>query len=293
MPDEHPALVAAGGEHPEYEALEDEVRLLGEDLPVLEGPGLGLVRVADRVLRRGLLLGDQLPLRAGREAGAAHAAQPGLLQLGDQLGGVELTGERRAQDAVVAGVDVVGVVRPLRLAAPDLDFVARGGGCAITASYAGDLAELGVGIGAQLLDALVRAVQPARQVVAAGDLARRRRRGAEVRVERDQALELVQRAAALARQLYELLARQPAVLALDLVQVWDQAGPGKAPGAGLGARCARDRHAAGSAATGSTRTAQNLNSGIFPCGSISSIVSTLAAASRKWNGMKQVPGVSR
>src|SRR5215207_4017646 len=277
MPDEHPALVAAGGEHPEYEALEDEVRLLGEDLPVLEGPGLGLVRVADRVLRRGLLLGDQLPLRAGREAGAAHAAQPGLLHLGDQLG----------------GVDVVGVVRPLRLAAPDLDFVARGGGCAITASYAGDLAELGVGIGAQLLDALVRAVQPARQVVAAGDLPRRRRRGAEVRVERDQALELVQRAAALARQLYELLARQPAVLALDLVQVWDQAGPGKAPGAGLGARCARDRHAAGSAATGSTRTAQNLNSGIFPCGSISSIVSTLAAASRKWNGMKQVPGVSR
>ena len=43
----------------------------------------------------------------------------------------------------------------------------------------------------------------------------------------------------------------------------------------------------------SIRTAQNLNSGIFPTGSISSIVSRLAAASRKWNGMKQLPRVSR
>ena len=40
-------------------------------------------------------------------------------------------------------------------------------------------------------------------------------------------------------------------------------------------------------------TAQNLNSGILPVGSISSIVRRLAAASRKWNGMKHVPGVSR
>ena len=37
------------------------------------------------------------------------------------------------------------------------------------------------------------------------------------------------------------------------------------------------------------RTAQNLNSGIFPNGSISSMVSRFAAASRKWKGMKQVP----
>ena len=36
-------------------------------------------------------------------------------------------------------------------------------------------------------------------------------------------------------------------------------------------------------------TAQNLNSGIFPTGSISSIVSRFAAASLKWNGMKQLP----
>ena len=40
-------------------------------------------------------------------------------------------------------------------------------------------------------------------------------------------------------------------------------------------------------------TAQNLNSGILPTGSISSIVRRFADASRKWNGMKHVPGVSR
>ena len=74
------------GEHPEHEALEHEVRLLGEDLAVLEGAGLGLVRVADRVLGRGLLLRDQLPLRSRREARAAHAAQAGLLELLDQRG---------------------------------------------------------------------------------------------------------------------------------------------------------------------------------------------------------------
>ena len=36
----------------------------------------------------------------------------------------------------------------------------------------------------------------------------------------------------------------------------------------------------------SIRTAQNLNSGIFPMGSIASFVRRFAAASRKWNGMK-------
>ena len=39
----------------------------------------------------------------------------------------------------------------------------------------------------------------------------------------------------------------------------------------------------------STRTAQNLNSGIFPYGSSSSIVSTFAAASRQQNGMNTAP----
>jgi hypothetical protein len=51
--------------------------------------------------------------------------------------------------------------------------------------------------------------------------------------------------------------------------------------------------AGSSASTGSMLTAQNLYSGILPTGSISSIVSRFAAASLKWNGMKQLPRCSR
>ena len=116
VPDEDPSLAAAGREHPEHQALEHEVRLLGQDLAVLEGARLGLVGVADRVLRLGLLLRDQLPLRAGREPGAAHAAQLRLLQLGDQVAGVELAREGGAQHAVVARVGVVRIVGPLHVA---------------------------------------------------------------------------------------------------------------------------------------------------------------------------------
>ena len=44
------------------------------------------------------------------------------------------------------------------------------------------------------------------------------------------------------------------------------------------------------AAVLSTFTAQNLNSGILPMGSSASVVRRLAAASRKWKGMKTEPG---
>src|SRR5919107_2501410 len=146
---------------------------------------------------------------------------------------------------------------------------------------------------------------------------RGRRLGAEVRVERDQPLDLVERPAHVAREPHELLARQPAVLALDRHQRRHQAGAGELPRAGLGAGRAAlhpQAHAAvdltvpgghhapslavaascvAALPTRSRRTAQNLNSGILPSGSISSIVSRFAAASRKWNGTKHVPGVSR
>jgi hypothetical protein len=94
---------------------------------------------------------------------------------------------------------------------------------------------------AQLRDALVGAVQPARQVVAAGELHRGRGLGEEVGVERDDALDLVQRAPPLARQAHQLFAREPAVLALDRVEVGDQAGAGEAARARLGTRDAADQ----------------------------------------------------
>ncbi len=68
-------------------------------------------------------------------------------------------------------------------------------------------------------------------------------------------------------------------------------GPRSGPMASPGWDTASPASAASGAA--SIRTAQNLNSGILPHGSISSIVSRLAAASRKWNGMKQLPRASR
>ena len=52
VPDEHPAFLRPDREHPEQHALQHQVRLLGQDLPVLEGPRLRLVGVADDVLRR-------------------------------------------------------------------------------------------------------------------------------------------------------------------------------------------------------------------------------------------------
>ena len=78
--------------------------------------------------------------------------------------------------------------------------------------------------------------EPAREVAADRDLELLGRRGPEVRVERDQPLDLVQRPAPVARELHELRARQPAVLALDRRQRRDQRWAGELAGAGLDAR---------------------------------------------------------
>src|SRR6185312_17525060 len=88
------------------------VRLLGEDLAILEGAGLGLVGVADRVPGLGLLRRDGLPLHAGRKAGAAHAAQAGVLQRRDDLLGAQLTVQGAAEHAVALLADGVRVVGP-------------------------------------------------------------------------------------------------------------------------------------------------------------------------------------
>ena len=129
--DEDPALLRAGHEHPEHHPLQDEMGLLGQDLTVLERPGLGLVGVADRVLRLGLLAGDDLPLLAGREAGAAHAPQARVLQRGDDRLRAQVAGERAAQEPVALGPGLVGVVRAALVVATQrlgLLVLARAGG---------------------------------------------------------------------------------------------------------------------------------------------------------------------
>jgi len=70
---------------------------------VLERARLALVGVADDVARFGLLV-DELPLHAGREAGAAAAAQPRGLHDLDDL--VRLLRQRRLQRLVAAALQI-------------------------------------------------------------------------------------------------------------------------------------------------------------------------------------------
>ena len=101
--DEHPALLGADREHAGEHPLDHEVRLLGQDLAVLERARLGLVGVADHVLGLGRLGRDDLPLGAGREPGAAHAPQARVLDRLDRVLGGELAGEHRPHDGVAFG----------------------------------------------------------------------------------------------------------------------------------------------------------------------------------------------
>ena len=121
--------------------------------------------------------------------------------------------------------------RRVRRVHRDRRLVHRAGRRDVAPAEAGPLDELDVGVGAVALleprDPLVRAAQPAGQVVADPQLDPLRRVGAEVRVERDQPLDLVQRPVHVAGQRDELLAGQPADPFLDRVQRRDQARAGE------------------------------------------------------------------
>ena len=68
--------------------------------PILERPGLGLVGVADQVVRAARLAGHGIPLAPGREGGAAAAHELGVEHLADDGLGADL--ERAAQRLVAA-----------------------------------------------------------------------------------------------------------------------------------------------------------------------------------------------
>ena len=199
----------------------------------------------------GWVLAHQLPLLPGREPGPAHPAQPGVLQgLHDRVR-VELAGQQRAQRGVPLGdprPGRVGVVRPrlgalvrrrgAHVAGPGVGdervgvldrrrpLVHRHRRRDVAAAQAGHLDQLDLGVLAVALAQLgqpgLAVAQEARQVVADVQRHLRRRLGAEVRVERDQALDLVARPAGVAGELLQLLARQPAQPGLDRVQRRDQ-----------------------------------------------------------------------
>ena len=94
------AALAARREPCDRHRLEHGERVALQELPVLERAGLGLVGVADEVVRPRGLPGDGLPLDAGRERRAAAADEPRVLHLAQHPLGAEL--ERPAEGRVAA-----------------------------------------------------------------------------------------------------------------------------------------------------------------------------------------------
>ena len=100
------ALARPDGVGGDGHALDEGERVALDDHPVRERPGVALVEVAGHELQVGGRLQDGLPLDAGREAGAAAAAEPGVGDLLDHLGGGER--QRPAQPGPAAVGLVVG-----------------------------------------------------------------------------------------------------------------------------------------------------------------------------------------
>ena len=89
LADELPAYVDVGGvrahgEGGEQRALDQELRVVAHDVPVLAGAGLGLVRIDHEIVRAAVrLLRHERPFEPGGEARAAAAAQARRLYLLD------------------------------------------------------------------------------------------------------------------------------------------------------------------------------------------------------------------
>ena len=83
-----------------YEAMMtpsiERVRVGHHQRQVLAGARLALVGVDDEVVRLAVVLRDEAPLHAGGEAGAAAAAQAGVLDQRDQVVRVRVSALRRA-----------------------------------------------------------------------------------------------------------------------------------------------------------------------------------------------------
>ena len=98
------------------DALDQRVRRRQHQRDVLAGAGLGLVGVDHQVVRLAVALRDEAPLHAGREARAAAAAQPGVLDAADDVVGVIA---QRLRQRLVAVVAAVGLQRPGRRLVPE------------------------------------------------------------------------------------------------------------------------------------------------------------------------------
>jgi hypothetical protein len=99
-------VLAAGGDAGDRHRLDDEERVVLEDHAVLERPRLGLVCVADQVVRALGVAGDGLPLAPGGERGAAAAHQPRVGHLAQHPVRTHLD---RGAERLVAAVRAVAV----------------------------------------------------------------------------------------------------------------------------------------------------------------------------------------
>jgi hypothetical protein len=100
------ALLAAGRVGGDRHRLHHGERVALHQHAVLEGPGLGLVGVADQVVRPARLARDRVPLASHRERGAAAPDEAGVHHLADDALRAEL---ERAPQRVVAAVGAVVV----------------------------------------------------------------------------------------------------------------------------------------------------------------------------------------
>src|SRR4029450_7237933 len=83
-------LLRSRGVAGDGERLEDSERIMLHEHPILERAGLGLVRVADEVVRSDRLFRDRLPLHTGGERSAPAAEELRVLELADHALRTEL-----------------------------------------------------------------------------------------------------------------------------------------------------------------------------------------------------------
>src|SRR5690606_8074627 len=88
-------------------ALDEGMRVVAQDIPVVTRAGLALVRIADEILLPGRARRHERQLETGREARAAAAAKPRRLDLLDDLRAVELAVQHALPGLVPADLVVV------------------------------------------------------------------------------------------------------------------------------------------------------------------------------------------
>src|SRR5690606_6726686 len=87
-------------------AFDDDVRVIAQDVAILERARLAFIRVAHQVLLPWERARHEAPLQTGGKARAAPAAQTGCLDFGDHVLRLHAGGEDLAQGLVATALDI-------------------------------------------------------------------------------------------------------------------------------------------------------------------------------------------